>query len=178
MSITGVGPSHAKKIMDNLSTGTTPTPGLLRKMEDGYNPFTYLHPAKQVYGSYYDRLPRHMLMYRVTEVTKIKHITCEIERVAFIGCLIKKNLRDVNEVGSVSKRDGVHLKPPTSFLNMMFEDDTDSIFATIWRHDYEDMGEEIAETGKVDKDWYLVIGDIQTKVRKMSIVYIEKITKS
>ena len=175
-SITGVGPAHAAKIIKARTTGATLTPGLANKLYHGDNAFTYLYPARELYGDFYKGKNKHIGSYKIPKIVKIRSIYGQ-GRVAFIGCLIKKNLRDVNEVGSVSNRGGTHLDPPTSFLNLMFEDDTDSIFATIWRHDYEHMGKEIAEKGKVGKDWYLIVGEVGAKWRKISIQHIERITR-
>jgi hypothetical protein len=83
--------------------------------------------------------------------------------------MVDRNVRDLNETQSVARRDGRILTEHTLFLNLILEDDTDSIVATVNRYDYESMGRVIAETGKVGEDWFLVKGKIKDKWRRVEI---------
>lgn len=174
-SIAGIGPANASTIIRCNNEGLPIPAGIKRKIDTGDSPFKYLYPAKQLYGQYYKKPKKYIGWCGLSKISKIKAIL-EPGMYAFIGCLIQKNLRDVNEVGSVANRGGEYIDPPTSFLNMMFEDDTDSIFATVWRFDYEELGKDVSEAGKVDKDWYLVVGELQGNWRKISVKHIERIT--
>ena len=92
--------------------------------------------------------------------------------------MIKKNLRDANEACFVAKRNGKFLEGNTAWLNITIEDDTASIMCKIKVEDYIKFGKEIAETGKEDKDWYMVHGE---RINGWGIIFvknIKKITKS
>ncbi len=62
----------------------------------------------------------------------------------------------------------------TSWLNITIEDDTGSIMAKIKKEDYNRFGKEIAETGKEDKDWYMVHGQ---KINGWGIIFVVNIKK-
>jgi hypothetical protein len=87
---------------------------------------------------------------------------------------LRKNLRDANEAGFVSKRGGKFLKGQTAWLNITVEDDTGQIMAKIKITDYNRLGKTIAETGKEDKDWYLIYGK---KINGWSLLFVQNIKK-
>ena len=74
----------------------------------------------------------------------------------------------------VTKRDGKYETGHTAWLNLTLEDDTDSIMCKIKREDYERLGKIIAETGKEDKDWYMVYG---SRINNWSIIFVTNIKK-
>lgn len=89
--------------------------------------------------------------------------------------LREKNLRDMNEYGSVAKRGGRIIKHNNLWLNLSVEDDTDSILATVPRGIYEEIGKPIVENGKVG-DWYMFRGVLQGGWRKLIISKVRKLT--
>ena len=80
----------------------------------------------------------------------------------FLGCLVDRNLRDLNEHIFLTKRDGKVIEEDNLYLNMKIEDDTDMVSCRVGRYDYERIGREIAEGGRVGKDWYLIHGEIRS----------------
>lgn len=46
----------------------------------------------------------------------------------------------------------------------------------IWRNDFEELGKDIAETGKEDKDFYFIIGTIKGDYRSITVEKIKRIT--
>ena len=92
--------------------------------------------------------------------------------------MIKKNLRDANEACFVAKRNGKYLEGQTAWLNIVLEDDTGQIMCKIKKEDYERFGRDIAETGKEDKDWYLVHGQRINGWSILFVINIKKITRS
>ena len=72
------------------------------------------------------------------------------------------------------KINGKFLKGNTSWINITIEDDTGSIMCKIKIKDYERFGKAIAETGKEDKDWYMVHGQ---KINGWSILFVQNIKK-
>jgi hypothetical protein len=81
---------------------------------------------------------------------------------------MEKNLRDLNEYGNVAKRGGRLIKKCNLFLNLVLQDDTGFIFATISRYDYKRLGKPIIESGKIG-EWYAWRGVIKNSWRKVYI---------
>ena len=82
---------------------------------------------------------------------------------------MKKNIRDLNEYGDVQKRGGRVIEGQTQFLNLVLEDDTGQIIATVSRFDYDWLGKPLVDVAHV-VDWYLWTGTIRdAKWRKVTI---------
>jgi hypothetical protein len=170
ITIHGIGIVSANKIVKFRGSGELPPKGIRDKLASGISNFKYLYPGKQLYGDYYKDPQSHGLNGRVT------HIEDANKDGAFtiIGCMIKKNLRDANEACFVTKRKGVYETGQTAWLNITLEDDTDSLMCKIPKDKYERLGRLIAETGKTDKDWYMVYGE---KINGWSIVFVKNIIR-
>jgi len=166
----GMGPVKARKAVKLRQENTRPPKGMLKTIKQKISPFKYLYPSKELYGDYYTKPEQHNLNHGVTEIIN----TQTDGTFTVIGCIIKKNLRDKNEACFVSKRDGKYLDGQTSWLNITIEDDTGSMMCKIKTQDYLRFGKEIAETGKEDKDWYMVHGQ---KINGWSIMFVNNIKK-
>lgn len=163
----GLGPAKAKSAVKDRPNFK---PGIVKAIKADNSPFKYLYPAKELYGDYYTDPFKHNLTNGVSLIED-----CDSDgSYTVIGCLIKKNLRDANEAGFVSKRGGKFLEGQTSWLNITIEDDTGSVMAKIRKEDYERFGKEIADTGKEEKDWYVVHGE---KINGWSIIFVKNIKK-
>ena len=77
----------------------------------------------------------------------------------------------------LEKRNGERITSDTLYLNFKLEDDTDMISCKIGRYQYEAIGREIAETGRVDKDWYLLRGKIKGDWRTIEVSEIMNLNK-
>jgi len=75
--------------------------------------------------------------------------------------------------GGKTIKDGKNL-----FLNMMVEDDTDSIICTVNRFNYQSMGKPIVETGKEGRDYYMIKGQVKHGWRKIHVKKIKRLTDS
>lgn len=170
MTIHGLGPVKAKKAVKFREEKKMPPKGMLSAIKAAISPFKYLYPAKELYGDYYSDPKSHNLSHGVIPINEADHDGS----FTVIGCIIKKNLRDKNEACFVSKRNGKFLDGQTSWLNITIEDDTDSIMCKIKAEDYLRFGKDIAETGKEDKDWYMVHGQ---KINGWSIIFVKNIMK-
>lgn len=168
----GIGPANARKIIELRSADKPFPPGIQKAIDTGDTPFKYLYPGREKYGEYYKN-PKALGITR--KVKEIKKVTKDGSHV-IIGQLIRKNVRDANEIANVAKRGGQYVTGPTSWINITLEDDTDAIICTIGRYDYEKMGREIAETGREGKDWYLVYGVMKNGWRKIYVKNIRRIT--
>ena len=131
-------------------------------------PFDILFPAEHYWGEIYNNPSKFGL---TRSIDLIENIRGEGQYL-FIGLLVDRNLRDLNEYQSVVKRGGTIVESDTLFLNMTVEDDTDSIICTIDRFRFESIGRSIAEQGRVGKDWYLIQGVIKSQWRRVNITKI------
>lgn len=169
-TIHGIGPANANKIVKFRYTDETLPKGIRDKLEFGVSNFKYLYPGKQLYGDYYKDPQSHGLDGIITHIKD----TDKNGMFTIIGCMIKKNLRDANEACFVTKRKGVYETGLTAWLNLTLEDDTDSLMCKIPKDKYERLGRIIAETGKTDKDWYMVHGE---KINGWSLLFVKNIMK-
>lgn len=173
-TIDGIGPATAKKAIKLRREGEPYPAGIKTKIRKGISPFKYLYPAKEVYGDYYTDPKKHRLSKGVSKIDQLK----TDGKYTIIGNLIKKSIRDKNEAVFIAKRKGKVLKGETTWLDITIEDDTGSKFCRIKTKDYERSGKEISETGKEDKDWYMVNGNIINGWDYMLFVNnIKKITR-
>jgi len=169
-TLAGMGPVLAAKAVKLRTAGGAYPTGMKNKIKKAISPFKYLYPAKELYGDYYDDPKSHNLSGKVSLISEADHDGT----FTIIGCLIKKNLRDANEACFVSKRKGKFLKGNTAWLNIIIEDDTGSIMCKIKVQDYERLGRAISETGKEEKDWYMVHGQ---KINGWSLIFVQNIKK-
>lgn len=174
LTIDGVGPAHANKILKAREGGVTLTPSLVAKLEKMDTPFRSIYPARDYYGDYY-RSPKKLGLVGISKVHKMSQLKADGEY-CVLGMLVKKVVRDSNEAILIQKR-GRKMDGPTTYINMTFEDDTESVLATIGRFDYEDLGKEISDSGKIDKDWYLFYGKYDQSWNKFYIENIRRITR-
>lgn len=163
-NIRGIGPKKAADIIKRRKNGNL-TPNMLHKLLNPDTAFNILFPARHHWGDLYDDPMKWGLSGRVQEIAEVSG---EGEYM-FIGKLVDKDLRDLNEYHLVVKRGGDTVDTDSLYLNMTMEDDTDSISCVVSRFDYERMGRNIAEHGRVDHDWYLILGTINSQWRRVKI---------
>lgn len=172
-TLAGIGPAKANQFLKCRSEGTKIPAGIQKAIDDMDTPFKYLYPAKELYGDYYKHPKRYGIMnFKVVQISKLK----SKGDYCFIGMLVKKVIRDANEAILVLKR-GRKVTGPTAYINMTFEDDTGAVLATVGRNEYDEIGKSIAESGKVDKDWYVIIGNYDPEWNRVYINNIRRITK-
>lgn len=170
ITLYGIGAIMAKKAVKLRFENKKYPKGLQTKINTGNSPFKYLYPAKELYGDYYINPRKYGLSKSVSTIKEANHDGV----FTIIGCLIKKNLRDANEACFVNKRNGKFATGNTTWLNLTIEDDTDSIMCKIQIKDYEKMGKQIAETGKEEKDWYMINGQ---KINGWNLIFVRNIRK-
>ncbi len=174
VTVHGIGVAKANKFLKCRREGDVPPKGIQKSIAAGITPFKYLYPGKELYGDYYDSPEAHGLNGKVSLIKD-----CQVDGTfTVIGKMIKKNTRDGNEQCFVSKRGGEYLTGETTWINIILEDDTDSMMVKISTYDYERMGKAVAETGKEDKDWYMVHGTKKNGWNLMFVKNIRKITRS
>jgi len=173
-NVKGIGEKKAIDIIQRREKGIALLPGQLKLITEGTTPYDDLYPIKSAFGEYYTAPGKKGIKNGHT-LTYIKDIH-EDGMYLLIGRLVDRNLRDLNEYGATQRRGGKTISGQTLFLALMFEDDTDSITASIGRYQYEQYGKEIAESGKIGVDCYLIYGEIKDKWRKVHVRKIQKIS--
>lgn len=171
--IKGIGVKIAKDIIKRRKNGDELTGKQLQLLDEGKTAYDSLYEGYDKWGHVLEN-PYH---YNITSrITEIKEITSESEGIfVFIGKITNKNQRDHNELVNIQKRGGTIMKGQTLYLNLVIEDDTDSIICTIDKHNYMKYGKPIIEDGKAD-DWYLFKGFNRKGFRRINISRWIKLT--
>ena len=154
-NIIGVGEAKAKDLIRCRSGKKQFTTGLINIMNNPRTGFDILFPAQHLWSKVYSDWMR-LGIEQPHYISQIK----EPGVYTFIGCLLKKQVRDLNELVFLEKRDGERIEDHTLYLNLTVEDDTDMIPCSIGRWDFQKMGIEIANTGEVGVDWYIIRGKL------------------
>jgi len=165
LSIKGIGPAKARDIIKARSGKGKWTPSMVKTLMNPDTIFNILFPCEHYWGDIFNNPSNYGLTDPPVTIETISKPGYHL----FIGKLVDVNLRDLNETMSVVKRGGTIIEDHTLFLNLILEDDTDSIVVTINRYRYEEIGRDIAETGKVNEDWFLVRGKIKDKWRRVDV---------
>lgn len=164
-NIKGIGPAKAKQIINARNGKGKLTPSLFKALMQPETELDILFPAEHYFGFLYSDPASAGLD---TKPSFIKDVNGKGEYV-IIGKLVDRNLRDLNEQVFLEKRGGERITENRFYLNFKLEDDTDMVSCKIGRLQYEAMGKDIAEKGRVGKDWYLLRGTIKGDWRTLDV---------
>ena len=165
-NIKGIGEKRAADFIAMRSGKKKPTPSFWKMLENPETNFDVLFPTKHYWGKLFTDPRSYGLLRPPVEIESID----DPGDYMFVGCLVDRNLRDLNEYTFLKDRDGEIIEDDHLYLNMTVEDDTDSIICTINRWRFEELGGKIiAEQGKVGEDWYLIRGKVQGAWRKINV---------
>ena len=164
-NIKGIGPAKAKQIINARNGKGKLTPSLFKALMQPETELDILFPAEHYFGFLYSDPASAGLD---TKPHFIKDVNGKGEYV-IIGKLVDRNLRDLNEQVFLEKRGGERITENRFYLNFKLEDDTDMVSCKIGRLQYEAMGKDIAEKGRVGKDWYLLRGTIKGDWRTLDV---------
>ena len=170
-NIKGIAEKKAKDIIKRRKTGSF-TPAMMRMLTEPKTAFDILFPTQHLWGEFFTDPHKHGLFEAPTPIRDID----EPGDYMVIGRLIDRNLNDLNEYNKVQKR-GHKLDSDTLYLNIIVEDDHDSIMCSIGRYDYERLGGRmIAEQAKVGEEWFLIKGKMSGSWRGISVSEILNLT--
>jgi len=166
MNVKGVGEKVAEKFIKMREGKLKPTPSFWKMMENPETSFDILFPTIHYWGKLFTDPKSYGLLRPPVPIETIDGPG----EYMFIGCLVDRNLRDLNEYTFLKDRDGVIMEEDNLYLNLTVEDDTDSIICTINRWMFDELGgKKIADSGKIGEDWYLIKGKVQGGWRKILI---------
>lgn len=159
-NVKGIGLKTAQEIVTRRKNNIALTEGQLKKLgPKASTPFDNIFPTNKLYGDYYNDPKKYKIFSG--SVSYIRDMQANGEYI-FIGQAKECIVKDVNEYFQKKKIERLKL-----FLNLIIEDDTDTIRCTINRYDYPKLGKNIKEG-----DWLLIRGEIKNEWRK---VYIKNI---
>lgn len=167
-NIKGIAETKAKKIIRARNKEENLTPAIYKLLMNPKTEFDILFPTEHYWGKLYSNPAYYGMEYKPVRISEIDGIG----EYVFIGKLIDRNTRDLNEHVFLSKRNGEIIEEDNLYLNFKLEDDEDSISCKIGRYQFERMGRKIAESGKVGESWYLARGKIKSDWRKVDIIEI------
>lgn len=167
-NIKGLGPAKAGLILAARAGGSKLTPGLARLVANPRTPYDDIFTGRRRFADLLSN-PRK---YRVMSggITAVKDFINSEGDFVFIAKVREKNQRDVNESHALHARGGRVITKNNLYLNLVLEDDTGLVFATIGRSNYLRWGKPIVEEAKVG-DWFLWKGTVAEGFQR---VYIEK----
>jgi DNA polymerase III alpha subunit len=142
MNLHGFGEVKAKKFVEARNAGKL-TAKMRQEVAEAANIFADLFPFRTKYGHMYDDPEGNGLggkLYRIEEFDGTQSGSC-----LFLGEIIYKNPRDINEDVSVKKRGGKVEKGPQMFLDLRVRDDTGEMLVRIHRFDYMNIGVELMD---------------------------------
>jgi hypothetical protein len=171
IGIKGIGPKMADSIIKRRSEAEALTPRQEKLLDNGDTPYDDIFECERRWGHIKKDPAAHNIASTIIDIIDLDADNPGM--FVFLGKLVEKNLRDMNEVVNLAKRGGRRVDRNNLWLNATFEDDTAPIICTIDRYKYQRMGKPIVEKAR-DGDWFLVKGEIKKGFRK---IYIDKVRK-
>lgn len=168
-SIKGIGPAGVLEIISSRKLGQPLRATLAKRLASAKTDIDSLYPVADAVRRLHPDLTRIKIFSEPTPVIDIQ-AGVRGEVMAFV---VARRIapRDENDAQNVAKR-GRKLDGPTQALNMFMADDTDEIFCKIGRYDFERIGREVVERGKVGKALYAVKGTVPNNFRMISVKQI------
>lgn len=166
-NIVGLGASKAADIIRRREAGIGYQPGQVKLLVSPKTPFDDIFEGERRYGDWYKNPKAHNVLSG--PIHHLADVTNEPGEYVFIGRLMEKNLRDLNEYQSVVKRGGRLIQGNSQFLHLVIEDDTGSIKAKVERKDYAELGKPLIEEGRIG-EWYLWKGIIRNDGWRMVMI--------
>ncbi|MCH9735887.1 MAG: DNA polymerase III subunit alpha [Actinomycetia bacterium] len=155
-SIKGIGVQKARTIIKARTGEAELTPSLYKALINPKTPFDDLTPCYTYFREIYEDPFKHGLSAAPSYCRDVNGKGMHV----FIGRLVSKTVKDLNEHAAIEKRNGTVFEDNALELALKFEDDTDLLMCSIGRFDYDDLAEDIVENGIVDEDYYMVMGEI------------------
>lgn len=172
LGIKGIGQKSGEDIISRRASGLTLKPGQIKLLTKAVTAYDNIFETETFFGDYYINPEKYGIESQ--PLSYIAHIQDDGHYI-FIGKMMTKNQRDLNEYGLVAKRNGKIIEKNSLWLNFMCEDDTDNIICSIGRYQYERMGKPIVESGKLG-DYYLIKGEVKNGWRKIHVTQIRKLS--
>lgn len=170
-NVKGIGQKKCEDMIERRKINNL-TDAQIKLMTHGEIQYSELWPTKKQWGDYYTNPEKFNIMNH--DLSQIENIH-EKGQYVFIGRLIEKNLKDLNEHSYLIKRKGKKVNGQPLFMTLVLEDDTGTIPCMIDKNRFNKYGRDIADSGEVDEDWFLVMGMIKDNWRSINVQNIRKL---
>lgn len=174
LNIKGVGEKMATDIISRRLVGQALTTGQKNKLANAQTPFDHVFECEERWGHIKKNPCAHGIASPLREVDSITKD--DDGELCFIAKLMEKNLRDLNELSEIQKRDGRRMNGQSLFINMILEDDSGTILAKVDRHSYLKWGKPLIEDAKIG-DWFVWKGTNRKGFRKINVKRWRKLAK-
>ena len=174
LCIKGIGLSKAQDILARRASGKALTPAAQAKLEAGVTPY---HPdiVFEARARFAD-LIEHPERFNIrSKIWKLNEITSPMEgEFLFLGKLLSKSLRDLNEPIHLARRDGALVNGQSLYLVCEVSDDTGNILTSVSTKNYLEIGRPLMEKASVG-DWFLWKCWQKAGFRKMYVNRVRKL---
>lgn len=144
MSLKGIGESKAAKYVEKRNAGK-----LTKKDYDDINVkenvFADIFPFHNRYAHLYDEPSKNGIADDVVDISSLDPPPPHRHERVFLGELIHKNSRNMNEAILIKKRGGKVENHHLDYVELRLRDDTGSIGGRIGRYDFERIGKDLLE---------------------------------
>lgn len=173
-NVVGFGPKLLMETME-ARAGGQPIPKRAEKLlADPITPLDELYPvAKRTQVLAPDGLEAMNILTNPTPVLEVQCDTKAGKTVLVIANIVDINPRNLNEPQLVAKRNGREIKDNADFLNLIVEDDTDQVRATVWGRLWDKVAKEIIDRGGAGNALYVIKGKVGADFRAIDVERIK-----
>lgn len=179
LNVKGIGAKKAADIIERRKLHKPLTPSIAKMLENPVLDIDGVFPTRDLWGALIDHPEKFPhLLKEGSHLTPIESISSDTPgEFRILGRVVKKSLRDHNELTKIQKRDGRVMKGQTKYLILTVEDDSGTMLAMVNRHDYPSIGVPIVESGAIG-DWYMLKGHINEGMRILAVQQVRKMEVS
>ena len=170
-NVKGLGPKMLSEVMAARTAGQPVPKRAAKLLSDPETPIDDLHPVEnRVKALYPEGLESINILTRPTPLVEA---TCEDMAGRIILAVVRVvdiNPRNLNEPQLVQKRGGRMIDADKAdFLNLVIEDDTDQIRATVWARNWDECARPIIERGGAGDVLYALKGKMGDSFRAIDV---------
>jgi hypothetical protein len=172
-NVTGLGPKLLKEIMEARAAGEAIPKRAQKLLDNATTPIDELYPvARRTEELYPDGLSSLNIVSPITPIINCQHERVGDRPVMVVARIVDINPRNLNEPQLVAKR-GREIQNNPDFLNLIVEDDSDQIRATVWGRNWEAIAKPIIERGDAGNVLYAIKGKIGRDFRAIEVERIK-----
>lgn len=147
-NVQGLGPKMLTEVMESRAEGRGIPKRAEKLLTNPITPIDELYPVtKRLQMLYPDGLEAANILTTPKPIIDCQGELCGGKTVLVVGRITDINPRNLNEPQLVAKRNGRVIQNNPDFLNLIIEDDTDQIRATVWGRSWDDVATPIIERG-------------------------------
>lgn len=176
-NVRGLGPKVLGEIMQARASGQPIPKRAAKLLSDPVTDIDELYPVTRRVEQLYPNGLEEIKI--ITKPTPLDQIHCETgggQEFVCIAKVVDINPRNLNEPAAVQKR-GYEIQRNPDYLNLVLEDDTDQIRATVWGRNHEKLGKPIIERGEAGNVLYAIKGTLGKDFRGIDVQQVKFLGK-